>query len=97
MVDARGGAETGRWGARSAVGRASGQSRPGSLGLHGLADARRMQNTPSLSASPRLCANQIFFFVPLEYSPFVLFAVLQPRTHAMIPTDRKSTRLNSSH
>src|SRR3546814_18991749 len=40
-------------------------------------------NTPSLSASPRLCANQ-FFFAPSRYSLFVLFAVLQPRTHAMI-------------
>src|SRR3546814_18531788 len=34
------------------------------------------KNTPSLSASPRLCANQ-FFFAPSRYSLFVLFAVLQ--------------------
>src|SRR3546814_15738257 len=42
------------------------------------------KNTPSLSASPRLCANQ-FFFAPSRYSLFVLFAVLQPRNHALIP------------
>src|SRR3546814_18585900 len=42
------------------------------------------KNTPSLSASPRLCANQ-FFFAPSRYSLFVLFAVLSPQHNAMIP------------
>src|SRR3546814_2315889 len=42
------------------------------------------KSTPSLSASPRLCANQ-FFFAPSHDSLFVLFTVLQPLIHAMIP------------
>src|SRR3546814_17995414 len=46
------------------------------------------KNTPSLSASPRLCANQ-FFFAPSRYSLFVLFAVLQPRNHAMIRSEER--------
>src|SRR3546814_18865128 len=41
------------------------------------------KNTPSISASPRLCAKQ-FLYAPSRYSLFVLFAVLQPRHHAMI-------------
>src|SRR3546814_4317919 len=102
--DSRRDAETRRCVVRGAVARASGQSRPGSLELHGLADARQRQNALSFSASPRLCVNQFFFFTPSKYSMFVLFAVLHPLIHAMIPvalligrSDRKSTRLNSSH
>src|SRR3546814_5243567 len=60
-IGSRRGAETRRWSARGIVGRASGQSLSGSLGFHGLADARRRQkHAASLRVSAPL-REPIFF------------------------------------
>src|SRR3546814_18320836 len=84
--DSRRDAETRRCVVRGAVARASGQSLPGNLGFHSLADARRKQkHTVSLRVSASLREPFFSFFAPSHDSLFVLFPVLHPLIHAMIP------------
>src|SRR3546814_12870171 len=79
------GAETRRCIVRGAVARASGQSLPGNLGFHSLADARRKQkHAVSLRVSASLREPFFSFFAPSHDSLFVLFTVLQPLIHAKI-------------
>src|SRR3546814_9354289 len=72
--DSRRDAETRRCVVRGAVARASGQSLPGNLGFHSLADARRKQkHTVSLRVSASLREPFFSFFAPSHDSLFVLF------------------------
>src|SRR3546814_18838151 len=67
------GAETRRCIVRGAVARASGQSLPGNLGFHSLADARRKQkHAVSLRVSASLREPFFSFFAPSHDSLFVL-------------------------
>src|SRR3546814_2161146 len=64
-IDSRRGAETRRCIVRGAVARASGQSLPGNLGFHSLADARRKQkHAVSLRVSASLREPFFSFFAP---------------------------------